>query len=120
MTGRSSSPSNCRVPCIAISSPMPRFLRKSMVRKSSPPSLWGRCSHGSCRQIVHLPVHGVQRAVPVELVDGRQLRRCLPCAICEGCVPTLVGIPAGPQLTTHRVVVISRNVTIRRLCHFLT
>ena len=70
MIGLSSSPSNCRPPCIATSSPTPRSLRRSTVKQSSPPSLWRRCWRGSCRRIVHLFGHGVQRAVPVEFVDG--------------------------------------------------
>jgi hypothetical protein len=62
MTGRSRSPSSFRAPCIAISSPTPKFLRKSMANKSSPSSSCRRCSHGSCRPIEHSSVHGVQRA----------------------------------------------------------
>src|SRR5215470_7339204 len=70
MIGRSSSPSNCRPPCIEICSLTPRSLRKNTVRQSSPSSLWRRCWHGSCRRIVHFLGHGVLRAVPLEFVDG--------------------------------------------------
>src|SRR6266849_6361045 len=62
MTGWSSSLSNCQLPCIVIWSPTPRSLRKNMVRKSSPSDLYRRCLHGSCRRIVHLLAHAVQRA----------------------------------------------------------
>src|SRR5258708_7242930 len=70
MIGRSSSPSNCRPPCIAIWSPTPRSLRKNTVRQSNPSSLCRRCSHGSCRRIVYLLAYGAQRAAPVEFDDG--------------------------------------------------
>src|SRR5258707_10929572 len=70
MIGRSSSPSNCRPPCIAIWSPTLRSLRKNTVRQSNPSSLCRRCSHGSCRRIAYLLAYGAQRAVPVEFDDG--------------------------------------------------
>src|SRR5712671_7418492 len=76
MIGRSSSPSNCRPPCIAIWPPTPRSLRKNTVRQSNPSSLCRRCSHGSCRRIVYLLAYGAQRAVPVEVRRWTSRRCC--------------------------------------------
>src|SRR5258708_6762808 len=60
-----------------------------MVRKPTPPSSWRRCSHGSCRRIVHLFAHGVQRAVWVEswmdiTPDAARLAQFTKAAACLG------------------------------------
>src|SRR5882672_863653 len=69
---------NCRVQCIAISSPTPRFLRRNMARKLSRPSLCRRCLPGSCRPIAHLSAHGVQRVTQAEpCMDINQMLRAL-------------------------------------------
>jgi Protein of unknown function (DUF2274) len=64
----------------------PKFLRKSMVRKSSPQSWFRQCLQGSCRPIEHLSACGVQRTTGVQLqTDITQMSRVsrAPCAICK-------------------------------------
>lgn len=96
MIGRSSSPSSCRLPCIATSSPMPRSLRGRTDRRSNRRNSSRRCWRGSCRRIEPLYAHDekvktqADRAAvarPLTSFPLSQVRRKQPCApvIALGC-----------------------------------
>ena len=53
--------------------------------------------HGSCRRIVRLSAHGVQRVMRAEPWMGiSQIVRAVRNS--QGCIPTLAGLPAGSQV----------------------
>ena len=72
---RRRSPSSCRPPCIATSSPMPKSSRAKTDRRSSRRNSSRRCWRGSCRRIAPLYAHGEKATTQADRAAMARVQR---------------------------------------------